>query len=64
MDENIAEQDHIAFIMAGNNGFLFGRMTYYDVFGDAHYTDTCRNITHGPSGLEFRACRIEGQQDD
>jgi hypothetical protein len=61
-DENF-DQSKTA-IMSGNEGYWFGHMTYYDVFGDPHYTDTCRHITHGASGLEFTACRIEGQQED
>jgi hypothetical protein len=57
-------QEEIASIMAGNFGFLFGKLTYYDVFGDFHYTDTCRHIIHDAARFAFNPCRIEGQQDN
>jgi hypothetical protein len=57
-------QEQIALIMAGSPGFLFGKMTYYDVFGDFHFTDICRQIIRGPDQMIFRPCRIEGQQDN
>jgi hypothetical protein len=57
-------QEQIALIMAGNPGFLFGKMTYYDIFGDFHFTDICRQIIRRPDQMILRPCRIEGQQDN
>jgi hypothetical protein len=57
-------QKEIALIIAGTPGFMFGKLTYYDVFDDFHFTDTCREIIRDTAGITFKPCRIEGQQDD
>jgi hypothetical protein len=56
----------ISKIFGGKDGFLFGRITYYDVFRESRKTDICQVISYDNmlKLVTFKACRIEGPQDD